>query len=267
MDKHLNCFYSYNRDNELIENNLTRALIVTLMNISKSTKIYMLSALLKTEDTGSIEYSFADACFALQNNISPNTINQIKSKYILTIADDTFIQNKAEYLSFRNKVKETLESREPSKENEAMFSELCSGSIPDAWIYDKNGDYCFLIECKSQGDRLYYEQIIRHANKHFGITDLDALENITINLTWNNILEAIDKLRVEDDNLFKTDRFLLINLVEYLSFFGVFLFKGVDLEEVPLLNMGKIISTSETFELFDFARLKLPTDQFALDIN
>ena len=36
-DRYLNLFYSYNRDNELIENNLTRAFIVTLQTIEPAT--------------------------------------------------------------------------------------------------------------------------------------------------------------------------------------------------------------------------------------
>lgn len=267
VDKHLNCFYSYNRDNKLIENNLTRALIITLMNVSNGTKSNILSTLLNTEDSGTRLYSFTDACFALQNNISPKIIKEIKGKYILTIAGDSFIQKETEYNSIKDYVKEMLENGEPSPGSEHMLSELRSGSIPDAWIYDeRDKHYCFLVECKLPEDSLYYEQIIRHANKHFGITDLDVLENKTIRLTWNDILEAIDKLTTKaDDNLCTIDQFLINNFVEFLSFYRIYLFKGIEIGEVPCLNMGTIISTSETFKLFDFASLGEPINCFTLD--
>ncbi len=265
MDKHLNCFYSYNRDNELIENNLTRALIITLMNLSNDIKNNILSILLNTEDIGTRMYSFTDACFALQNNISPNIIKETKEKYILTIAGSTFIQQEAEYNSIKDRAKEMLENAEPPPGSEHILSELSSGSIPDAWIYDeRDKHFCFLVECKLPGDSLYYEQIIRHANKHFGITDLDVLENKTIRLTWNDILEAIDQLTKTDDNICNIDQFLINNFVEFLSFYEIFLFKGIEIGKVPCLNMGTIISTSETFKLFDFESLGEPTNSFTL---
>ncbi len=265
MDKHLNCFYSYNRDNELIENNITRALIITLMNVSKGTKNYILSTLLSKADSGSRVYSFTDACFALQNNIRSDNIKEIKDNYILTIADDTFIQNENEYFSIKNIVKETLESGEPPPGSEPMLLELCSGSIPDAWIYDKISNYSFLVECKIRGDCLYYAQIIRHANKNYGITDLDVLKNKTISRTWNDILEVIDQLQKADDHLCNIDQFLIRNFLEFLSYCGYFLFKGIEMEKVPFLNLDTVISTSETFKLFDFASLGAPVNLFTLE--
>ena len=46
-DQHLNLFYTYNRDSELIENNLTRAWIVTMRMLSAETRSQLLQALFK----------------------------------------------------------------------------------------------------------------------------------------------------------------------------------------------------------------------------
>ncbi len=93
MDRHLNCFYSYNNDEELIENNLTRSLIVTLMGISDFTRGLMLSSL-----SGPFKNcNFDDAEFALQNYISVNP-KFFKHKYLVTLAADSMIQGMDEYL-------------------------------------------------------------------------------------------------------------------------------------------------------------------------
>ena len=46
MDRHLNLFYTYNRDPEFIENNLTRAFIVTLRALGGDTRRALLKQLL-----------------------------------------------------------------------------------------------------------------------------------------------------------------------------------------------------------------------------
>ena len=46
-DRHLNLFFSYNSDNELIENNLTRAFVVMLRAVGPSTRERILHHLLQ----------------------------------------------------------------------------------------------------------------------------------------------------------------------------------------------------------------------------
>ena len=67
-DPHLNLFYSYNQDNELIENNLTRAWIVTLRMLSAEIRNLFLQTLFKNHLQVPDEQlpSFRTAHFALQ---------------------------------------------------------------------------------------------------------------------------------------------------------------------------------------------------------
>lgn len=93
-DRHLNLFYTYNRDNELIENNLTRAFIVFLSTVSGEVRHKILSTLLGRSDktNGSSAdaegLDFKDACFALQSNINPYLPQNADRKALLTISTE-----------------------------------------------------------------------------------------------------------------------------------------------------------------------------------
>ncbi len=253
MDKHLNFFYSYNQDEELIENNLTRVLMVTLMGISDKTRNNMLSSL----NDNLSQYNYNAVEFALQGNIATNT-KDYKNKYIVTIASDKIIQNTEDYLVIhKDVIKETLINQTPPSDSNPILNSLCRGAIPDAWIYDPNYyEYCFLIECKTQDDYLYFPQIIRHAYNYYGLTDLKEINKITIRLTWDDVLESIDLIGAFEN---EQEQFIIENFIQFLGFFGFSLFRGFDFKAIPA-RPNIDISIKESYQLFIFDRLKQPPD-------
>lgn len=253
MDKHLNLFYSYNQDEELIENNLTRALIVTLMGISDNTRNIILSSL---NDPLS-QYNYNAVEFTLQGNVATR-IKDYKNKYIITLASDKIIQSTEDYLAIdKDVIKETLCNQIPPSNSPSILKSLCGGAIPDAWIHDsKDHEYCFLIECKTQEDYLYFPQIIRHAYNYYGLTDLEEINKITIRLTWDDMLESIDLVSNFEN---EQEQFIIDNFINFLGFFGFSLFRGFDFQAMPA-RPSIDISTKESFQLFFFDKLKQPID-------
>ena len=101
LDSHLNLFYSYNRDNELIENNLTRALIVSLGFLTEATRDRFLNELLN-ESLSRIGIdsipSFHNAEFALQAYMDKQIIKKCTQRYVVIIATDRFLEIEDKYL-------------------------------------------------------------------------------------------------------------------------------------------------------------------------
>ncbi|GAF93132.1 unnamed protein product, partial [marine sediment metagenome] len=93
-DKYLNLFFSYNQDNELIEDNLTRAFILSLSLLSPSSLQVILSKLLtdpyKSNSTqqNPFEIDFSNAKFALQGNIDEYIPLRAAQKILLSISTE-----------------------------------------------------------------------------------------------------------------------------------------------------------------------------------
>ena len=101
-DSHLNLFYTYNRDTELIGNNLTRAWIVTLRLLSPQVREVLLQRLLSKAShrlPGQVmpELSFAQAQFALQSHMERHLARRTKHCYLLIIATDQLKLEREEY--------------------------------------------------------------------------------------------------------------------------------------------------------------------------
>lgn len=260
MDKHLNCFLSYNHDNELIENNLTRTFIVTLMGLSNETRKIFLYSLNNVFEL----FDFSSAKFALQNNIEVNPM-EFDQKYIVTISTDTFCYLRKEFSEINKAyIKQTLHKGVPSsdipEEPREHLKAICFGSIPDAWIYDGSDmRYCFLVECKKQSDHIYYPQILRHAYKNFNMDDIDEVNKYTVRLTWYEVLEGL--LKIIDDRIYKNEqeKFIVMNFVQYLGFFEYSKFDGFNFADLPHSPQIRF-SVSESIDSFRFKKLVRPSN-------
>jgi len=254
MDKHLNCFYSYNHNNELIENNLTRAFILTLKGISNKNKVNFLSSLNPIFSS----YDFSYSNFALQSNIEKDP-KKFENKFILTLSNDTFFLFEKEFKECgKELIENILINKICSHDTPEHLRDLCHGSIPDAWIFDDYGtNYCFLIECKKQDDRINYPQLIRHAYENFGYSDINEIEKCIIKLTWHEILEGFLNIVSNEicDN--EQERFIIQNFIEFLGFFGYYSFKGFNFNKLtryPHFNFIK----DDYKKTFEFTNLKNP---------
>ncbi len=221
-DKHLNLFYTYNRDNELIENNLTRAFIVFLSILSGETRHRILSTLLKrsrkTADNpvDIDELDFRDARFALQSNIDRGIPKGSDRKLLLTVSTeplDIVFSTAVPHVEF------TAESENDSG----------STSVPDAWVYSNTRAYCILIEAKVGLYALNIRQLEAHARDWFGssLQNLDS-RNSLCSVTWLDVLETLKETLGNDPCIDPSEGALLSHLMEFISYYGYRLFEGFD---------------------------------------
>ena len=209
-DLHLNLFYSYNRDNELIENNLTRAFIVTLRLLSPDARDALLQALLKEplQRLGAPEHSYHNVKMALQSNMNREHSQRLPFRYLIAMTSDRVIMSE-----------------------EVDFEEIVSGiydSIPDGWIYDPDSDFCFLNEAKVGSNPINEVQVLSHAGIWLGI-DAHKLPKHLISLTWIDVIQAVRSLNQTSDGItFNTQEIMLLDeLVDFLGLFGYRIFTGI----------------------------------------
>ena len=222
MDHHLNLFCSYNESNQFIENNLTRAWILSLRMLSSEVRNRFLKILLTRGENVDTEElpDFSGATFALQGNMDKTTSKRIKRKTILAIAT--------------NRLEENLEGVDVGQTNSSSGSEESDGrSIPDAWIYDKGLGYIYLVESKIGKNPLTSEQLTQEARDWFGLRDASKH---TLQLTWEYVLEAMYCLKqaaeAGDLLLNNQEKYVLDALKEYLSLYGYRLFGGFKFDDL-----------------------------------
>lgn len=200
-DYHLNLFYTYNRDNQLIENNLTRAWIVTLGLVSAGVRDGWLRLLLKEpfaaigEDVASFP-AFDGAQLALQNRIDRKRTQSSRRKYVLTIAGDALDMVNAE-------------------DNPYL-------SVPDGWIYDADAEYCILVEAKLHGNPLQQEQVVAHAKTWLCISSSDLPRHL-LAISWLDVANSIQQVQngaLSHVLLNEQESRILTHLLDYLGFFG-----------------------------------------------
>jgi hypothetical protein len=233
-DDHLNIFRSYNRDNELIENNLTRALIITLQYLSPLLRNSFLHLLLSQHFNGNLP-NFSKAKFALQNHMPMEMTQACSDKFILTIATESL---------------EEIKSKPTSIIDPYI-------SIPDGWIYNFDHGFCYLIEAKLNWNSLSNNQLASHA-KWLGYT-IQEFHNHTITIQWFDILETIrEVLRNGSAPNFlanEQEASILYDLEKFLGMFGYRVFEGFSLDKIPPKPKIKLFGTES--RLISHNRLSL----------
>lgn len=246
-DKHLNLFYTYNRDTELIENNLTRAFIVFLSAVSGKTRHHLLSALLEksrklTRTPADITHlDFTNARFALQSNVNRSIPQNSSRKVLLTLSTEPLD------LSSNLITTEMVEPHEDDYENnyEGGFT-----SVPDAWIYTDT--YCFLLEVKVGTYPLNISQLHAHAKDWFGL----SLEHLgshyaLCSATWLDVLEVLDDMLREHTYNHPVEETLLQHIKEFVGYYGYRLFAGIgfgDLYAPPDFTIASLLSSASLIE-------------------
>ncbi len=224
VDKHLNLFYTYNRDNELIENNLTRAFIVLLSIVPGQTRHRLLSTLLERSRKGGntavgiAGLEFTNVGLALQSNIDRSIPLNSHRKLLLTISTEPLV--------FASDAIGPKIEAEDKSENTSRFT-----SIPDAWIYDSDRSYCVLIEAKVGTYPLDIAQLQAHARDWFGssLQDLDS-RNSLYSVTWIDVLMVLRNALNDRSYSDPAEAKLLFQLVEFLGYYGYRLFDGFNLK-------------------------------------
>ena len=246
MDKHLNLFYSYNQGElqnpateSQLENNLTRSLIVTLKNLSKTTRNRLIEKILyKDEDQRLKSNNFT---FDLQNTdikrskesnkflvILQRKRSQIKMEDLKNLNQSLF-----RYFTDENSATEIQKQIRLSIKEERAFVkdgltinseelnsilELTKGNIPDAWIIGEKE--IVLLETKIGNNTASPYQIFRHitGENGFGISYKEFLSGQSelqlVNISWGELCNFIKEIKPQDQ--LGNDRLFLDELLEYI---------------------------------------------------
>jgi len=246
-DRHLNIFYSYNSDNELIENNMTRAFIVTLKFLAPSTRTRFLVVLLGSRKKDVVELDLQNMEFALQGNIDVdlNLIRKCKHKYILAITGDGLLHGSEKI------------------DNESSSSHTISGEQirPDGWMFNskKPQQYFFLIEAKTVDNVLGAEQIMSYGKHYFGYRSYHELRDSLICITWYDIVDECSTFCKNDVSLNQQERTILGDFVKFLNYCRVIPFSGWNMSDIPAHPNYKFSLDSD----FGFERIpNLPDYKF-----
>jgi len=263
MDRHLNLFVGYNHD--YIEDNLTRALIVTLRLLNDKTKRSLLkdifSRLAYPEKSNVMQLFDNDLTsidFALQGNIEldKSKLCSFRNKYLITITSNNEFAEVEDYLDLEAYAEETLIKKKPPEDapQKQLLKKLSSDSRPDAWIYNENEEFVFLIESKTVDAVLYYSQVIAHAFNWLGLTSISEMISRTIKIRWSDIINSIDSILAK--HVSKTDEKLMNELLKYLVYNGFRSFKGFQWEN--LRKPPDIEIKINNFTAFQWERLNKP---------
>jgi len=232
-DRHLNLFFSYSQDTDLLENNLTRAWIVTMQLLSSELRERLLHKLLGEalralgNGLSNREHSFATAQFALQGHMDSALVRSCSDKYLVAMASEHGYDD------------DSSEGRESPRAGQA------SGSIPDAWIFDKAGSYCFLVEAKVGTNPLDDGQIANHATRWFGLPRQELATHL-LALSWDDLANVLEGILSDIAGgrlaALVPEQLILTNLSEYLTFFGYRAFRGIALnavQDIPAFALGR----------------------------
>lgn len=254
-DRHLNLFYTYNRDSELIENNLTRAFIVFLSIVSDEARHKILSALLE-QPHKTINYfasvedlDFTDAHFALQSNIDRHLPKRSNRQLLLTIATEPL------------NIASTLDITDVESDGESVNNSGFS-SVPDAWIYDDTKGYCILVEAKVGTYPLDIGQLQAHARDWFG-SDLQELNsrNSLCSATWIDVLKILRIVWEERSYTDSSEGMLFSHMAEFIGYYGYRLFDGFNfsnLDTPPDLIVSDLPTPTHGVLDLSFYRLASP---------
>jgi hypothetical protein len=175
-------FYPYR--NEIVEQNLTRALIILLKVINIELRNSLLCSIVGSDE--------------------PNRYS-VDNLFEFTIENSTIAPK---YSDFKRLV--AISTTGEIEDD----SDTDSDSIPDAQIRVDNGSTAvIMIESKVRTNTLSRDQLKRHSNK------LDEnLEDVLYVITWNKICTEISKL-ISNYNLSKTESFVMLEFLDFLKMY------------------------------------------------
>ena len=225
MDKHLNLFYTYNTHH--LEDNVTRALAITLRNLSPvHLRLFFHELLMRRP---------AQLQANLQNKIrlmsEPNF--QFDLQILAAPGDEKL-----------NELTGVIVGINYSGEQRLSLDDryiVAGGSRPDMLVSDDENEVTFIFEVKLRDD-LYRAQIQRHFNQFFdgGQTSLDR---VFLEISWNDIADFLSRLQKQSQS--PAESLVMNQFNEYLDFVHLtefVSFKDVDFVENNYDKLHKFLT-------------------------
>ncbi|MFX0199169.1 MAG: hypothetical protein ACFFCW_23850 [Candidatus Hodarchaeota archaeon] len=225
MNKHLNLFYTYNTHH--LEDNVTRAFIVTLKNLTPvNLRLFIRDIIIeKLEKVNSKLRSkiglLADPKFAFDIQLTePPGGEKLHEGNGLIVG-----------INYSGKQLLVFD----------RDSESVTGARPDAFLSDNENELSIVFEAKLW-DSLYEQQIQRHYQRFFE-TEKTHLNRVFVEITWSEISRFLEGVAKQTQSL--KEKFLIHQFLEYIDFLNLVEFSGfrnVDFNEYNYAKLNKFLS-------------------------
>lgn len=214
MDRHLNLFYTY--DTHHLEDNVTRAFIITLKNLSVVYQRLFYNRLISKSNS----------------NRDINMMSDPELDYDLQIANEPTNEDK---LTSDNGLIIGIEYSPRDIDISPEFLYEGRGRA-DAIVIDKANEFTFIFEMKL-GDALYNQQITKYYNQFFD-TKVTKKEDIFVKITWDEIAGFFEMIQHQNKNL--NEIFLIQEFINYLDMLNLLSFRQFTIQDFSSLNESKL---------------------------
>ena len=204
-DRHLNLFYTY--DTPHLENNVTRALVITLRNLAPvHLRLFLRDVVLRRPAQAALRERLqvvAEGGFDFGLQVAPPDEDRDR------LGPENGVIVGVNY------------SGTQAPRFEGMVDVL-GGARPDALVQDTPNEVTAIFEIKLS-DSLYREQIQRHFQWFFAPGSA-SLDQVFVEITWNEIAEFLQ--RVARQSVGERERFVVGQFVQYLDWLKLVDFLG-----------------------------------------
>lgn len=254
MNKHLNLFYTYRTKH--LEDNVTRALIITLMNLTPvHIRLFLREVIISKLRESKLEL-----------------LDKVR-----LLADPNFI--------FDLQVPEPLEDEKLCEGNGLIVGinysggqqlgfdtslDSIGGARPDALVSDSESELSVVFEAKLW-DSLYKEQIQRHYQRFFDTNRTD-LNKVFLEITWNDIVNFFETVAHQSRSQSPREVFVIEQFIEYLDLLnlvGFLSFNKSDFAEASSTKLDRFLSflTNRLSEDIELTQYKHDFKLFFRDIT
>lgn len=224
---HLNLFYVYGAAH--LENNVTRALLITLRGLTPVHLRIFLKELIIDELKKQRGVSNLCPNFKILADPKPDKFEFLTQ--ISTTGDTPFLTKKNGVILGINHSGDQAIKLGPSNVDKA-------GSRPDAVIMDMENELTVIIEVKLS-DLLYSEQIER-LHRNFFVDDGHDPNAVFLELSWQRIASALQEILLQSQS--PVERMLIREFLEYLALLNLSGFIEFNKADFPDRNYYKLNS-------------------------
>jgi hypothetical protein len=217
-DRHLNLFYTY--QTRRLEDNVTRAFVITLRNLSPThLRLFLQDVVLAKRSQGVPTrrlHLIAEGDFDFSLQVSPSEEDRLNAETGIIVG-----------INFSGKQFPTLDAASASQ----------GGARPDALVTDTANNLTVIFEAKLH-DTLYREQIQRHFGGFF--TEFTNLNDVFIEITWSEIATFLH--RVAKQSTSDRERFVALEFIRYLDWLRLVDFIGFSASDFITQPGGELSS-------------------------
>ena len=209
MNKHLNLFYTYQANH--LEDNVTRALIITLKHLSPiNLRLFFKEVIFSQLDSNKEIFMKKLNLFSKQNFKFETQVSTFLESIDFSDDENKLTSENGLIVGINYSGKQPL-NLSPKPDKDSVRSRL------DGLISDNENCFSLIFETKLW-DWLYEEQIENYYNNYFNIRKT-PIKSISVQITWTEIVKFLSKIESISNDL--KERFIVHDFIEYCDFLNL----------------------------------------------